>query len=95
MVIVSEVELVLETEPLVALPPVVLSVTLASPVLPDWLLLLVTDTLLSLLTETLVSVLLVTLLIESGPVVPIVPVSPDVFELPDTGLLLVTVSDRF
>lgn len=69
--------LVLLASPLVALPPVVLPVTLAEPLLADWLLVLVTVTVLVLVVCELSVQWLLTLLSLLGPVVLMVPVRGD------------------
>src|ERR1700739_1050339 len=71
MVMLVLVLLVLEAPPLVAEPPVVLSLTLASPELACWVLLLVTLTLLSLVTCKVLVLLTSTVLLDCGPVAPV------------------------
>src|SRR5437868_5043759 len=69
MLMEVEVQLLLLALPLVALPPVVLRDTVASPLTATWKLVLVTLTSLSLLTERFVLVLLLIVLLLSAPVV--------------------------
>lgn len=73
MLTVLEVVLLLETEPEVAEPPVVLSLTEALPLVPVWQLLLKTATLLLLSTFTLLELVVLTVFLELGPVVSIEP----------------------
>ena len=71
------VELVLLAEPLVALPPVVLSLDVALPLVDVWLLLLLIEMLLLLVSVVVVVVVVLIELLLPYPVPLIVPVAAD------------------
>jgi hypothetical protein len=68
--IVVTAELALLTSPLVAEPPLVLPLALAAPVVPLWSLVLVTVSELVFVSVTLLLLFMLTVLVEPGPVSP-------------------------